>query len=297
MKLSHIRDLVAVAEFGGMRRAARHLGVAQPALSRSIRDLELELGVSLFERGPTGMTLTPAGEAFARRGAAMQMELARAQDEVRQLSGGQAGQVTVGLSPAVHLTLLPRALPPFLRRYPDARLVLSEGLFPALEGQLRDGSIDFFVGPLAEERLGGEFMSEKLFDNHRVVLCRPGHPLAGATSIEELVNARWVATSVAVNSPSELGPIFERRGLPAPTVAVQTHSALSMITVAASTDLLALVPRQWLESRHLTAPLAQIRLNETLSALAICIVSRTRLPLTPLAQHLFDLFRRAGLNE
>ena len=297
MKLSHIRDIVAVAEFGGMRRASRHLGIAQPALSRSIRDLELELGVCLFERGPTGMTLTPAGEAFARRGAAMQLELARAQDEVRQLSGDRAGQVSLGLSPAAHLALLPRALPPFLRRFPEARLKISEGLFPTLEGQLRAGSIDFFVGPIAEERLGGEFISERLFDNNRVVLCRPGHPLSGATTVEELVGARWVAMSITVNSPSELGPIFERRGLPSPTVVVQTQSTLSMLTSAASTDLLALVPRQWLESRHIRAQLDHIKLDETLSALSVCIVSRARLPLTPVAQHLFDLFRRSGLNE
>ena len=92
MKLSHIRDLVAVAEFGGLRRAARHLGIAQPALSRSIRDLESDLGVTLFERGPTGMTLTPAGEACARRGAAVQTELTRARDELRQLRGEPIGR-------------------------------------------------------------------------------------------------------------------------------------------------------------------------------------------------------------
>ena len=297
MKLSHIRDLVTVAELGGLRRAARHLGIAQPALSRSIRDLEVELGVTLFERGPTGMTLTPAGQAFARRGAAVQSELARATDEVRQLKGIGGGQVAVGLSPAAHFALLTRALPAFLRRHPDARLRVSEGLFPALETELRDGSLDFFIGPLAEDRVGGEFVVEKLFDNNRVVLCRRGNPFADATTLRELTSAKWVATSVAVNSPAELYPIFERHGLPAPTIAVQAHSALSMITVAASTDLLTIVPRQWLQSEQITALLTQIQLKETFDALAICAVSRARLPLTPAAQHLYDLFRRAGLNQ
>ncbi len=297
MKLSQIRDLVAVAEFGGLRRAARQLGVAQPALSRSIRDLELELGVTLFERGPTGMTLTPAGQAFARRGAAVQTELARARDEVRQLRGDGDGQVSIGLSTAAHVALLPRALPPFLRRYPDAHLRITEGLFPTLEPELRDGVLDFYVGPLAEERLGGEFLVEKLFDNHRVVLCRRNHPLSGATTLSELVAAKWVATSVTVNSAAELNPLFERHGLPSPVIAVQTQSALSMITVAASTDLLTILPRQWLAYRQITALLTHIGLDETLAAPAICVVNRAGLPLTPIAQHLQDLFRRSGLNQ
>ena len=297
MKLSHIRDLVAVAELGGLRRAARHLGIAQPALSRSIRDLELELGTTLFERGSTGMTLTAAGHVFARRGAAVQAELDRARDEMRQLRGEGVGQVTIGLSTAAHVALLPRVLPPFLRRYPDAHLKISEGLFPALEPGVRDGLVDFYVGPLAEERLGGEFMVEKLFENDRVVLGRRDHPLGGATKLAELVDARWVTTSVTVNSSAELNPIFEQHGLPAPIVVVQTQSALSMITVAASTDLLTILPRQWLGSAPITALLDHIRLDTTLAAPAICIVNRARLPLTPVAQHLYDLFQRAGLNQ
>ncbi len=297
MKLTHIRDLVAVAELGGLRRAARHLGVAQPALSRSIRDLEADLGTMLFERGPTGMTLTPAGEAFARRGVAVQMELARARDELRQLRGEGAGHVAIGLSTAAHVALLPRVLPPFLRRYPDARLKISEGLFPAVEPDLRAGMLDFYVGPLAEDRLGGEFLVEKLFENHRVVLGRCGHPLAGATTLGELVDAHWVATSVTMISAAELNPLFERHGLPAPTIVVQTQSALSMITVAASTDLLTMLPRQWLGFEPINTLLTHIRLNEVLSAPTICTVSRARLPLTPVAQHLQDLFQRAGRNE
>ncbi|WP_375398119.1 LysR substrate-binding domain-containing protein [uncultured Sphingomonas sp.] len=297
MKLTNIRDLVAVAEFGGLRRAARHLGVAQPAISRSIRDLEHELGVTLFERGATGMVLTPIGAAFARRAAAVQLEIERARDEVNQLKGAGGGSVAIGLSTAPHVSLLPRVLAPFQRRFPDVRLKLVEGLFPAMEAEVREGSIDFYVGPLAEDRLAGDFTVEKLFDNRRVVLGRRGHPLSGARGLCDLIGARWVATSVTTNSEAELNPIFEQRGLPAPVIAVQAQSALSMITVAATTDMLAILPRQWLGFAHATRLLTHIRLDEDLQAPAICIVNRSKLPLTPVAQHLCDLFRRAALNQ
>ena len=297
MKLSNIRDLVAVAELGGLRRAARHLGIAQPALSRSIRDLEVELGVTLFERGSIGMTLTPAGQAFARRAAAVQIDLDRARDEVRQLRGEGVGQVTIGLSTAAHVALLPGALPPFLRRFPDVRLKISEGLFPAIEAQLRDGTIDFYVGPMAEKLVGGELAVEKLCENNHVVLGRHGHPLAGATTLRELVDAKWVATLFTLNSAAELDSVFERHGLPTPTVTVQTQTALSMIMVAASTDLLAVLPRQWLGSTPVIALLGHIKLDAVLEAPPICIVSRARLPLAPRAEHRRDVYGRAGLNQ
>ena len=66
MKLNQLRNIMAIAERGSLRGAARHLGLAQPALSRSLQELERELGVQLFERRARGMMLTPMGEALVR---------------------------------------------------------------------------------------------------------------------------------------------------------------------------------------------------------------------------------------
>ncbi len=297
MKLVQLNHLVAVAELGGLRRAARHLGIAQPAITRSIRDLEHELGVTLFERSATGMTLTPIGEAFVKRSTAVQLELARARDEVQQLKGVSTGTVSIGLSTAPHVSMLPMVLEPFRRRYPDVRLRITEGLFPAIEADIRNGAIDFYVGPLSEDNPGGDYVSEKLLENRRVVLARRGHPLAGATSLGELADARWVATSVTMNSEAELSPLFERHGLGRPTIAIEAQSALSMITVAASSDVLAMLPQQWLRFARTSRLLAHIKVREELVAPTICIVSRSRFPLTPIAQHLGDLFRRSALNQ
>ena len=113
MKPNHIRDVIAVAERGSLRSAARHLGIAQPAITRSIRELEHELGVTLFERHVTGAALTPIGKAFlcaAQRPS--NLELQRTKDEIQQLKGLKTGSVAVGLSTAGHVALLPRVLTP-----------------------------------------------------------------------------------------------------------------------------------------------------------------------------------------
>ena len=297
MKLTQLRDLAAIAQTGGLRRAARRLGLSQPALSRSLRELEAELGVRLFERSAVGMALTEAGQAFASRGQAVGRELERAREEVLQHTGVNVGEVSVGLSSAAHVALLPKAIVPFRRQFPNVKLHIIESLFPALDAGIRDGSIDFYVGPTPTGKLGGKIKVEALFDNYRVVLGRTGHPLAGARSLRELTQADWVMTSAVAGGDIDLRPIFEVRGLQPPVVAVRTQTALSTITVAASSDLITILPRQWLGFSRRTGLLAPIDIEETLDAPGISIISRATLPLTPAAQHLSDLFHRAAINR
>jgi DNA-binding transcriptional LysR family regulator len=296
MKLNHIRDVIAVAERGSLRSAARHLGVAQPAITRSIRELEHELGTTLFVRHVSGVALTPMGETFLRRATAIQLELERTKDEIQQLKGAKTGTIAVGLSTAAHVALLPRVLKAFVRAFPDVQLRLIEGLFPALEAELFDGSIDFYVGPLAEDSASREFAVEKLFDNHRIVVGRRNHPLARAKSLAELQGAKWVTTSVTVSSAAELVPVFGRFKLPAPMIAARTQTALSMIVLAAYSDYLAMLPEQWLDFVKTGRLLHHIDVREELVAPSICVVRRARLPLTPVAEHLCDLFRRAAAH-
>lgn len=297
MKLSQLRDVIAVAERGSLRAAARHLGLAQPAITRSIQEIERELGVALFERQAKGMVLTPMGELFVRRANAVQGELRRARDEIDQIRGQTTGRINVGLSTVSHIALLPRALDMFRARYPEVFLDFAEGLFPTMEAALKDGNLDFYVGPLPETRLAKDFAVEKLFDNERVILARKGHPLARAESLRELVDAGWITTSITVQHHAELDPLFARHGLPAPKIRMRAHSALTMIVAAANSDLLTMLPKQWCEFPWTPALLQAINVKEPLPAPAMHIVRRARLPLTPAAEFLCDLLRRAALQQ
>src|SRR5271169_5360032 len=100
MKLNQLRDLAAVAERGSLRAAARELGIAQPALTRSIRELEHELGIILFERRARfrGVVLTSMGEVFLHRALAAVNELRRGQEELEQMKGAATGNVAIGMS-------------------------------------------------------------------------------------------------------------------------------------------------------------------------------------------------------
>jgi DNA-binding transcriptional LysR family regulator len=294
MKLTHLRDITAVAERGSLRAAARQLGVAQPAITRSIREIEHELGVALFERRPKGMVLTPMGELFVRRAITVLGEIQRAREEIDQTRGMTSGHVSIALSSAAQISLFPHTLEPFRKRYPNVSLNIRDGLFPTIENVLKDGEIDFYVGPLPEHVVAKEFIVEKLFDNTRVILGRHGHPLSKARSLSDLVDARWIGTSVTVDRAAELGPLFERYGLSKPAVDV-IASGNSVTLAAASSDLLIMVPEQWLDFFGATGHLTLIQVKEPLPAPPICIVTRARLPLTPAAEFFADLFRRAAL--
>ena len=168
-KLHHLRDFVAIARAGSARSAARSLGLTQPALTRSLSELEIELDVGLFERHARGMTLTAAGDRFLIRAQAALEELRRGVEEAKQSQGQMQGSIAVALSSAVVLTMLPAACDAFRRECPDVRLRVVEGLFPAVEPRLRDGGLDFYMGPRPERVLSNSYRVDLLFRNERRV--------------------------------------------------------------------------------------------------------------------------------
>src|SRR5262249_27102286 len=131
-----------------------------------------------------------------------------------------------------------------------------------------------------------------LFENTRIVLARRGHPLASARSLKELVDAEWATTSVTFKAEEELRHLFERHKLPAPRLALQSQSALTLMVVLANSDLLALVPIQWMQFPAVRQFLSPISVTEVFPAPSIVTVRPAGLPLTPTAAFLLDLMRR-----
>ena len=294
MKLHHFREVISISEQGSIRAAARSLQVTQPSLTRSLADLEREIGAPLFERRARGVVATPLGEAFVVRAESILQEVRRARDEMGQLCGSSIGTVTAGLSIAAHLALLPKVLSPFQKRYPDTKLHIMEGFYPTLGLGLRSGAVDFYVGVDPGGRLPSELSREVVSPNARTVLCRAGHPLAASTSLAQLCSAQWATTSITQTAEDEIGKIFGLHGLPEPKLALRTQSALTLMTCLPHSDLLAMVPVQWEEFALTRGVLTTIPVVEELAAMPLVVIKRADLPLTPAATHLLDLLRRAA---
>lgn len=293
-KFHHLRDFVAIARAKSARGAARALGLTQPALTRSLQELEQEIGTGLFERHARGMALTPAGERFLVRAQAALEEVRRGFEEAGQAGGTVQGSVTVALASAPVLVMLPLAYRQFRRACPDVKLRIVEGLFPAAEPMLRDGRLDFYIGPRPERTLGQGYRVDTLFANQRVVMARKGHPLQAARSLRELLAADWIVTGLRERREQEFEEQFAALGLPSPRVTTVAESMLALVALLASNDALAFLPHQWADAsifQHLLAPIA---VREPLTGPDIVQVSRAGLPLTPAAEALSVLLRRAA---
>jgi LysR family transcriptional regulator of abg operon len=292
MKLEQLEHLLAIVEQGSLRAAARRLELAQPALTRSIRALERDLGGPLFLRETSGMILNEMGRRFHARASLIVNEARRARDEFSQSGGEEEGTVVACLSIMPHVGMLPNALGPFRHRFPKVRLRLLEGLFPDVEGGLRDGSVDFYIGAVPHQPIAPGLVCRKLFENTRAVVARKGHPLAGAKSLQELADAEWATTAVDYRAEEDLARTFQGHGLPTPRVVLAARSALSLMVGLAYSDLVAMLPRQW-ESFPLTrGVLDVIRIRELLPAPDIVLIQRPGVPLTPAAEFLCDVLMR-----
>ena len=151
MKINSIRDFLAVAEHGSLRSAARHLGLAQPAMTRSIQELERELGATLFERRAKGVQLTTMGDVLLRRARSVRSELARAKEEIDQLKGAVHGHIRMCLSGVAHMALLADSLPAFRQRFPAVKLEVVDAVLPRVQLELIGGTMDLYIGPVPEK--------------------------------------------------------------------------------------------------------------------------------------------------
>ncbi len=142
MDLKQLEYFVRVAELGSFTRAANALDVAQPALSRQVRLLEVELRQSLLTRNGRGAAPTEAGKLLLEHGRGILHQVERAREELGRLRGGLAGRVALGLPPSVAKAMAVPLIREFRQRLPDATLSISEGLSVAMRESLITGRLD-----------------------------------------------------------------------------------------------------------------------------------------------------------
>lgn len=147
LDLTSLRWSMAVARAGGFRRAAGVLGVEQSALSRRIRRLEDDLGVSLFQRSARGTALTNAGQLFTRRIEALIVSLGLAVSDARAAGEGQVGRLRIGMTFSLRSRNLLKLIDQFHGAHPRVQIDLSEGRASEHMASLADQRLDVAVLP------------------------------------------------------------------------------------------------------------------------------------------------------
>lgn len=145
MDLKQLEYFVRVAELGSFTRAAQALNIAQPALSRQVRLLEVELRQNLLLRNGRGATPTQAGQLLLEHGRGILHQVERTREELARVRSGLSGRVALGLPPSVARMLTVPLTRAFRTRMPEAQLSISEGLSSAMQENLQNGRLDIAV--------------------------------------------------------------------------------------------------------------------------------------------------------
>ncbi len=179
-----LRYFIATVEEGSLQGASRRMNIAQPALSRRIRDLELTLDCGLLVRGPRGVTVTPAGKAFYEEAVGLVKGLDLAVHNTRRLGIEQGRQVRIGLvQSARKYAFVHEAIAAFSASRNPSELAYQRASSTELVEALREGRLD--ISFAFERRIRSPKLAERMIHRERYVLAaHPAHPLAVEEPIE-----------------------------------------------------------------------------------------------------------------
>jgi len=182
MDLKQLEYFVRVAELGSFTRAAGVLNIAQPALSRQVRLLEVELRQNLLLRNGRGVTTTEAGKLLLEHGRGILHQVERAREDLGRVRGALAGRVALGLPPSIAKMLTVPLTREFRKRLPNAALSISEALTISMQEGLQTGRLDIallYNPPATPELDTLPLLDEDLF----LIGMRPARPPSSASPI------------------------------------------------------------------------------------------------------------------
>lgn len=184
MELRSLHYFVRIAELGSITRAAAHLHVAQPALTRHVQRLEDELNVALFTRANRGVRLTEAGQKLLDGATRILRDIERTGDEIRAQDAHPSGKIILGITPTLCPVLVPDLFTRMRHDYPMIELKVMHAGMVRLEEFVIDGRVDIaLMSELSRSRL---IVSTRLAEEEMVLVTRPGARAPGSVSGDEL---------------------------------------------------------------------------------------------------------------
>lgn len=206
LKLRHLRAFLEIARRGSLSEAAQALHVTQPAVSRTLKELEALVGETLMERGRGGVALTPAGEVFHHYASLSVAALDEGLDGIEQAQMGSDRLLRIGALPSVAASVIPRAARIYLDEGRGATLEIVTGANAPLLDQVRAGALAMVIGRLGQPDAMQGLTFQQLYAEQVVLAVRPGHPLLAAPDL-----ARLAAFPVLFpNRGAAIRPLVER---------------------------------------------------------------------------------------
>ena len=293
LKLHDVRVLMSVVEAGSMAKAAERLGTSQPAVSRSIADLEHTLGVRLLERSPWGVEPTQYGHAIIRRGVAVFDELRQGVKDIEFLADPTAGELRIGCPEPIATGPVLAVVNRLTRRHPRIVFHIATGNAPSIYRGLMERTIEVgitrVIGRLDEEVL----RVDTLFDDLLVVAAGARNPLTRRRRIElaELAGERWVMPLSDSFTTALATEAFRVSGLEPPHAAVITPSQSLRNRLLLTGGFLTFIHGFALAAPGRSPIIRPLPVAMPITRRPIAIITLKKRVLSPLAEYFIDNMR------
>jgi DNA-binding transcriptional LysR family regulator len=296
LKLRHLQMLVALDQFRHLGRASEFLSLTQPAVSKTLAEIERMFELDLFVRSTRGTEPTPYGATVVRFARSVLADFDRTRDEIAAVASGAAGRVSVGAMVVATPELLSRAVALLKARSLQTTVLIEEGDLTRLLPRLRVGELDLFVGRLEPGYASPDLETETLYDEPMSIVARPDHALVrkAKPSWADLAAEAWVMPPPWASSRIKLNQMFYKHGLNPPVDVIESASFLVTLTFLRERGSMAFVARsvaRYLE-REGMAKILRVKVPIELPPVGIITMSsRMR---TPASQQLIECLRQAA---
>ncbi|HHL1959924.1 TPA: LysR substrate-binding domain-containing protein [Klebsiella pneumoniae] len=294
IRLRHLHTFVAVAQQGTLGRAAETLNLSQPALSKTLNELEQLTGTRLFERGRLGAQLTLVGEQFLTHAVKVLDALNSAGQALNRKEGLNNDIVRIGALPTAALGILPTVIGQFHKQQKDITLQVATMNNTMLLAGLKSGEIDIGIGRMSDPELMSGLHYELLFLESLKLVVRPGHPL-----LQETVTLSRVMEWPVVVSPKGTVPrqnaeaLLQSQGCKMPAGCIETLSASLSRQLTVDFDYVWFVPSGAVKDDLRRGVLTALPIATQSAGEPIGILTRVDATLTPGTQTLLSAIRKS----
>ncbi len=296
LKLRHLQMLVALDQFRHLGRAAEFLSVTQPAVSKTLAEIENMFGLPLFERSTRGTEPTAAGASVVRFARSVLAGFDRTRDEIAAEASGAMGRTSVGAMVVATPVLLAQAVERLKARSARTTVLIDEGDLTRLLPKLRLGELDLFVGRLEPGYASPDLETEALYEDPMVAVAHPAHALARRRAV------RWadVASQPCVLPPPwaslrvKLEQQFFAHGLLPPADIIESASFLAQVTFLQQRGAVAFMART--VARHFAQQgmVSVLRLPVAVDLPPVGLITLRGQRLTPVTEHLAECLREVA---
>lgn len=293
LRLRHLRAVLVLRDSGSINAAAAALSVSQPALTKTLREIEAVVGQKLFHRGNRGTSPTQAGAQFCHHASRLQAVLHDAAEDMLAVRAGNQGRVVVGTLLTATTALIPQAIATLKATLPGATISVLEGLNERHLPGLLTGEIDLIVGRVPQSTHHDQLLQEPLLDETVVFYTGLDHPLARRPdlSFKDLLPFPWVLPPHQAALRRQIEDLFHSRGLPLPVNVVETVSPLTIRHLILNTATIAALPAQVLEVEHRAGLVCALPLSGPDTGSRVGLILRRRGQLRPAAAIFLEILR------